>query len=156
MADMKTITPFDYAHLLTQVKQRVKIAQQRAVYAANGELLHMYWDIGNLLHNAQQLAGWGKGTLKQLEQDLKNEYPEVKGFSVRNCQCMIQFYQEYNQQLTLPKQPENTQLAVAQLSQYNFELPILHLSWTHNIILIQRVKDIKARYWYMIQILTNH
>lgn len=48
------------------------------------------------------------------------------------------------------------QPSVAQLEGSNKELPIKHLSWTHNIILIQRVKDIKARYWYMIQCITSH
>ena len=42
------------------------------------------------------------------------------------------------------------------MPEYNFTLPIIHLSWTHNIILIQRVKDIQARYWYMIQSIANH
>ena len=46
--------------------------------------------------------------------------------------------------------------AVAQLPGFNFTLPIRHIHWTHNVILMQRVKDIKARYWYMIQCLTSH
>lgn len=45
---------------------------------------------------------------------------------------------------------------VAHLPKYNFTLPIIHLSWTHNIVLIQRVKDIQARYWYMVQAIANH
>lgn len=82
---------------------------------------------------------------------------------------MIQFYNEYNEELTLPKDTDsntqstiaqldkqNTQSPIAQLPKYNFSLPILHLPWGHNIILIQRVKDIKARYWYMVQSLANH
>ena len=89
--------------------------------------------------------------------------------AMRNCQCMIQFYEEYNQELTLPKSgtpiaqlpvaqlgEAKTQPTVAQLPEYNFTLPVIHLSWTHNIILIQRVKDIQARYWYMIQSIANH
>ena len=35
-----------YAALLRKIKQRVLIAQQRAIYAANEEMLRMYWDIG--------------------------------------------------------------------------------------------------------------
>ena len=67
--------------------------------------------------------------------DMHNYYPEIKGFSVRNCQCMIQFYEEYNQELTLPKSgtliaqlpvaqlgKAKTQPAVAQLPDYNFTL----------------------------------
>ena len=46
---MTQMLPFDYSQLLRQVKQRVSQAQQRAIYAANEELLRMYWDIGEML-----------------------------------------------------------------------------------------------------------
>lgn len=81
------------------------LAQKKAIYAANGEMLSMYWDIGKLLSESQTQIGWGNNALEQLSGDLKNDYPKVKGFSVRNCQFMIQFYNEYNQQLTNTKQP---------------------------------------------------
>lgn len=42
------------------------------------------------------------------------------------------------------------------IGQYNFSLPIKHLSWAHNLILLQQVKDIRARYWYMVQSITSH
>ena len=169
MAETIQTERFDYLRLLAQVKKRVLLAQQRAIYSANDEVLRMYWDVGHILSDAQKQIGWGNGALKRLSVDMRNDYPEIKGFSVRNCQCMIQFYNEYNQELTLPKDAspitqssvaqlprQKTQLSVAQLPKYNFTLPILHLPWTHNIILIQRVKDIKARYWYMVQTITNH
>lgn len=143
----------NYATLLRQVKRRVALAQQRAIFAANEELLRMYWDLGQMLHTAQQAEGWGKGTLVRLSQDMKNEYPREKGFSVRNFQYMMQFFEEYNQELTMVK--AITKPAVAQLQEYNFTLPIRHVHWTHNVILMQRVKDVKARYWYMIQCLTS-
>ena len=167
-----------YSLLLRQVKQRVVLAQQRAIYSANEELLRMYWDLGQMLYAAQHAEGWGNRTLARLSADLKNEYPKEKGFSERNFQFMIQFYQEYNQELTMVKvnesliaKPPVSQLqesadvlhknaiakpAVAQLPEFNFTLPIRHIHWTHNVILMQRVKDIRARYWYMIQCLTSH
>lgn len=168
----------NYSNLLRQVKQRVALAQQGAIFAANEELLHMYWDLGYILYKAQHAEGWGKGTLSRLSADMKNEYPEEKGFSVRNFQFMIQFYQEYNQELTMIKSVKSlitkptvsqlhndtdklhintiTQPPVSQLPEYNFSLPIRHIHWTHNVILMQRVKDIKARYWYMMQCLTSN
>ncbi len=45
---------------------------------------------------------------------------------------------------------------VAQLEKCNFTLPIKHLDWTHNLIIMQQVKDIRARYWYMVQSITSH
>ena len=38
-----------YAALLRKIKQRVQVAQQRAIYAVNEEMLRMYWDIGAIL-----------------------------------------------------------------------------------------------------------
>lgn len=168
---------FNYTQLLLQVKKRVALAQQRAIYAANEEMLHMYWDIGEMLEMSQKADGWGQKTLERLSTDLKNDFPKVKGFSVRNMQYMMQFYEEYNKELTLPKSEQQsiTQLALAQLDNYtkteeyaiakssisqlptyNFILPIKSLSWTHNLILIQKVKDIRARYWYMVQSIKSH
>lgn len=168
----------DYPKLLRQIKQRVSQAQQRAIYSANAELLRMYWDIGELLSEAQRLDSWGSGTLERLSTDMKNLYPEIKGFTVRNFQFMVQFYEEYNSELTMVKSipqqtttqlqtntkpvvsqlcsSQNTKPAVSQLPKYNFELPIKHLSWSHNLLLIQQVKDIRARYWYMTQCVANH
>lgn len=148
----------NYSTLLRQVKKRVALAQQRAIYAANEELLRMYWDLGQIIYNAKSAEGWGKGTLARLSVDLKNEYPEEKGFSERNLRCMVDFYLEYNKDLNAIKDRHNSilQPAVAELPEYNFSLPIRHIHWTHNVILMQRVKDVKARYWYMIQCLTSH
>ena len=95
---------FNYATLLKQVKARVALAQKKAIYSANEEMLSMYWDIGKLLCESQKQIGWGNNALEQLA----------------NC-----------------------------------VLPIKQLSWSHNITLIQRVKDLKARYWYMIQCLKS-
>lgn len=161
-----------YAALLRKIKQRVQIAQQRAIYAANEEMLRMYWDVGEMLQQSQNADGWGKKTLQRLAVDLKNDYSEIKGFTVRNMQYMVQFFNEYNQELTMVKgadsitkslisqlgnNPESiTQSLVAQLGEYNFTLPVKHLDWTHNLVLIKQVKDIRARYWYMVQSITNH
>ena len=166
-----------YNTLLRHIKQRVAQAQQRAIYSANEEMLRMYWDIGEMLTNSQMADGWGQKTLERLSVDLKNEFPAIKGFSVRNMQCMMQFFNEYNSELTMVKKVENpitqsaiaqlnknaetdnytiTQSSIAQLPTYNFELPIKHLSWTHNIVLIQRIKDIRARYWYMVQCIKSN
>lgn len=176
-----------YATLLHQIKQRVLLAQQRAIYAANEEMLRMYWDIGEMLQQSQDADGWGKKTLHRLSMDLKNDYPEIKGLSARNLQCMIQFFNEYNQELTMTKEASSimqppvaqfdkaaqpitkplvsqsdkaakpiTQSVIAQFNRYNFTLPIKHLPWTHNLILMQQVKDIRARYWYMVQSITSH
>lgn len=114
-----------YAALLRRIKQRVQIAQQRAIYAANEEMLRMYCDVGEMLQQSQNADGWGKKTLQRLAVDLKNDYAEIKGFSVRNMQCMIQFFNEYNQELTMVKggsysNYETSDFAIKEQSRLNY------------------------------------
>lgn len=100
----------------------------------------------------QEADGWGKKTLQRLAADLKNDYSEIKGFTVRNMQYMVQFFNEYNQELMMIKRAAspNAKSLISHLDEYNFTLPIKHLDWTHNLVLIKQVKDIRARYWYMV------
>ena len=56
----------DYAALLRKIKQRVQVAQQRAIYAVNEEMLRMYWDIGEMLQQSQGSDGLWQKTLQRL------------------------------------------------------------------------------------------
>ena len=83
---------------------------------------------------------------------------EQSNFTVRNMQYMVQFFNEHNQELTMIKRAVSpiAKSVISQLDEYKFTLPIKHLDWTHNLVLIKQVKDIRARYWYMVQSITNH
>ena len=120
-----------YTTLLRHIKQRVTQAQQRAFFSANEEMLRMYWDVGEMLTGSQMEDGWGQKTLERLSVDLKNEFPKIKGFSVRNMQFMMQFYEEYNKELTLPKcyTPGIAKLPISQLNK-NTETDIDMLTFT--------------------------
>ena len=67
---------------------------------------------------------------------------------------MVQFFNEYNQELTMVKgavssitQPavaqqdksskSITKSVISQLDKYNITLPIKHLNWTHNLVLMK-------------------
>lgn len=94
-----------YGDLLADIKTRIRQAQYRAAMSANAEMLHLYWDIGHMVANRQGMEGWGKGLLRRLSVDLKNELPEIKGFSERNLQLMIQFQKEYPTLFVIPQRP---------------------------------------------------
>ncbi|MDM8520302.1 PDDEXK nuclease domain-containing protein [Anaerolineales bacterium HSG6] len=142
-----------YGLLLNDVKGRIRQAQLKAALSANAEMITLYWDIGRIINERQQETGWGTGVIPQLSRDLHNELPELKGFSVRNLQFMVQFFNEYPTGLPNVKQP------VSHLTNQPTipELPhlVLQLPWTHNILLIQKVKDRSIRLWYMQQTLQN-
>src|SRR5574337_341710 len=99
----------DFAALLADVKGRIQSAQTRAVLAVNAELVRLYWDIGRIIDDRQQREGWGAAVIPRLAKALKNELPELKGFSERNIKLMLAFYREY------PNPGEFVQQAVAQM-----------------------------------------
>lgn len=70
-----------FGALLADVKGRIQAAQTRAVVAVNTELVRLYWDIGRLIEERQRREGWGAAVIPRLALELKNELPELKGFS---------------------------------------------------------------------------
>jgi len=54
-----------------------------------------YWDLGRQIVEKQENAKWGSGFLEQLSKDLKAEFPEMTGFTVRNLQYCKTFFAFY-------------------------------------------------------------
>lgn len=163
-----------YLALVGEIKERVHGAQRRAVLSANAEMIHLYWDIGRMIAARQEEEGWGAGVIPRLATDLKNELPEQKGFSETNLKRMVQFSREYTSllpigaqavpQLTtgeserssLPSEHEIGAQAAPQLGQGDVDFnTVFQLSWGHNVVLIQKVKDLPTRLWYARQALEH-
>lgn len=165
MSDIPANSLRDYSDLLGQVKSRIRQAQSKAILSANAEMIRLYWDIGRLVAQQQRLKGWGSSVIPRLARDIRNDLPEVKGFSERNIGYMIRFAREYpilqppaakmlpdpttpilqTPAAKLPKHIDTTTL-----QQFAFQLP-----WFHNVLLMEKVKDLPTRLWYMQQTLQN-
>jgi len=89
-----------YAEFLGALKASIRQRQYQALRAVNHELLALYWDIGQAIHQKQQEQGWGKAIVETLAHDLQVEFPGRNGFSAQNLWLMRQFYREYSE---LPK-----------------------------------------------------
>jgi len=83
--------PSDYVAWLAELKTRIHNAQQRATLAVNRELVLLYWQIGRDILERQAREGWGARVIERLAQDLRNAFPEMKGFSPRNLKYMRSF-----------------------------------------------------------------
>lgn len=153
-----------YRDLLADIKVRVRRAQHKAAISASAEMILMYWDIGRMIAARQEREGWGAGVIPRLAVDLKNELPEQKGFSERNIKLMVQFCQTYPDALTIG-QPPVAQISdgktprsigqppVAQLTM--IQRAVLSVSWAHNVILIQKIKDLPTRLCYARQVIEH-
>lgn len=78
------VLPADYADWLASLNQRIASAQQRAITAANKELVLLYWQIGQQILVRQERQGWGAQVVDHLAKDLAVAFPAMKGFSLRN------------------------------------------------------------------------
>jgi predicted nuclease of restriction endonuclease-like (RecB) superfamily len=170
----------DYIPLLDSIKTRIRRTQVRAMLSANAEMLLLYWDVGRIVSERQTVEGWGAGVIPRLAADIKNDLPEIKGFSERNMDRMIRFYKDYPLLGALvPRESAEsspkTSISpppVAKLSnasrEHSISLPhvaqlgtadeiriqvfqefALLLPWAHHVVLMEKVKDVSIRLWYM-------
>lgn len=119
----------EYVSLLDSLKDRVRAAQVRAAVSVNRELILLYWEIGRDILTRQEKLGWGAKVIDQLSGDLKQAFPEMKGFSARNLKYMRAFAEAW------PDRPI-VQEALAQIP------------WYHNLALLEKLKDRDQRRWY--------
>jgi predicted nuclease of restriction endonuclease-like (RecB) superfamily len=121
--------PEGYANWLAELKSRIHSAQQRATMAVNRELVLLYWQIGRDILARQAEQGWGAKVIDRLAHDLRNAFPEMKGFSRANLMYMRAFAEAWPDE-------QIVQQAVGQLP------------WGHNLVLLARLKQPEQRLAY--------
>ncbi|MFZ3047395.1 MAG: PDDEXK nuclease domain-containing protein [Desulfatirhabdiaceae bacterium] len=125
-----TTPPEGYADWLADLKTRIHSAQQRATLAVNRELVLLYWQIGRDILARQAEQGWGAKVIDRLAHDLRNAFPNMKGFSPRNLKYMRAVAEAW-------PEPEFVQQAAAQLP------------WFHLCTLIDKLSTREERDWYL-------
>jgi len=163
--------PAGFPKLLEEIKARIRLAQTRAMQAVNAELVQVYWDIGRMIDMRQRQEGWGAGVIPRLARELRNELPEIKGFSERNIKSMLAFYRAYPDPSAFVQQPvaqmpgkrisppstartERTEKGQQAVAQFPDSL-LWSIPWGHHVLLMVKVKDLNARLWYMQQTLVG-
>lgn len=118
-----------YNAFFDALKTRIRTAQLRASLAVNQELMLLYWHIGREILKRQQEEGWGSKVVSRLAEDLKREFPDMKGFSRTNLLYMRAFAEAY---------PDE---AIVQRSAGQ-------IPWRHNQVLLDKLKTLEERLWY--------
>ncbi len=129
MSSTNLPVPTGYADWLRELKSRIQGARQRALLAANAEQIALYHHIGRELLDRRDRDGWGAKVVERLASDLRDAFPDMRGFSVRNLKYMRHFAQEC---------PD---LRIGQQS-------AAQLPWFHVITLITKLADPAQRAWY--------
>jgi predicted nuclease of restriction endonuclease-like (RecB) superfamily len=127
---MTQLVSAEYVSLLSEVKERVRRAQYAALRSVNRELITLYWDIGRMIVGRQVDGSWGKAVVERLAADLRAEFPGVGGFSASNLWRMKAFYEAY---------ASSGKLAPL----------VREISWSHNLIILERCSDPLEREFYI-------
>ena len=117
----------EYLSIIENIKSEIKAAQYRAAVHANVDMLLLYHDIGCVINEHKS---WGNKFIDNLATDIRIAFPESKGYSVRNLKYMAKFAETYPDR-------KFVQTVSAQIP------------WSHNIAILEKVKDPQQRIWYI-------
>jgi predicted nuclease of restriction endonuclease-like (RecB) superfamily len=125
-----------YFELRDSIVERIKETRLRFVLQANSGMIELYWHIGNDILRRQKSEGWGANVINRLSADLREEFPEMEGFSPRNLGSMKRFAATWPDPLILQQ-------------------PVAKLQWRSVLTLLTKIRDNPTREWYARKALEN-
>jgi predicted nuclease of restriction endonuclease-like (RecB) superfamily len=125
----KGTMPVWYPDLLSSVSGHVAAGRRRSIAAVNQQVIQTYWAIGRDILDRQESEGWGSKVIDRLSADLRQQFPEAKGFSPRSLKYMRAF-------------------AAAWTLDEIVQQPAAQLPWGHQMVLLDKASDTVARLWY--------
>lgn len=118
---------------INNIKKDVLNTRNKIIHNVNKELINMYFRMGKII---SENTKYGNNFILILSKSLKLEFTDSTGFSERNLRRMKAFYEEYKEFVILPPS-------------------VAELPWTHNYILLEKIKDIDKRLWYAEECIKN-
>ncbi len=149
----KLIHTGEYKGWIDQLKSRFRQSQLKASVAVNTTLLSFYWELGADIVEKQKNSNWGDGFIRQLSEDLMEEFPDSAGFSHRNIKCIRQWYMFWNQFFTIGQQPvaqlepavNGDTFAIVEQAIYQ----LTSVPWGHNLVIISKCKNHDEAIYYV-------
>ena len=130
------LIPAGYTDWLAGIKKEIAQARSRAALAVNAELVQLYGRIGQEIVQRQAEQGWGTRVIDRLASDLKESFPDMRGWSSSNLKYM-RFFAEHCPKGQFGQQPAD------------------QLPWFHIVTLLTKLDDEAGREWYATQAVTN-
>lgn len=116
----------EFKDLVLCVKEDILKTRFEVQTNANIELIKLYFRIGKIV---SENAKYGNRFIQDFSTSLKLEFPDTTGFSTRNLSRMKKFYEEYKDLSNLP-------------------MALAKLPWSHNNLLLDKIKELNVREWY--------
>ena len=152
----------EYAEWLKSLSQRFRQSQIKAAVKVNSELLKFYWSLGQDIVERDFENTYGSEFFKNLSIDLKEEFPDTKGFSPTNLGYIKRFYILYSNVAKINPRLEGNFPQISNILNYpqvggNSEPLIFSVPWGHHKLLIDKfLKAPEKVLFYVQKIIENN
>jgi predicted nuclease of restriction endonuclease-like (RecB) superfamily len=174
-----------YLQAVEQIKTAILQSQYKAIRLANQEQLKLYFSIGRFISANSRSGYWGTGALGVISAQLKKDVPGLMGFSESSLRNMRKFYEAWSFiedtsatavadlqqdekddiQIQQPRllnlqHTDNESIAIQQVHLSNIEdvsiESFLAIPFIHHIRILEKVKDLDARLFYIQLTASSH
>ena len=115
-----------YREWLSEIKSDYRRSQIKAAVKVNEELLRFYWRLGRGIAQLHFDAEWGSGFYEALSKDLKEAFPDSKGFAVSNLRYMRRYYELFPD---FPIRPQVEGEIMPRVGEQIFMIPWNHIKY---------------------------
>jgi len=137
-------TDKEYKEFIQNLKLEVKQARLKAIRSINTELIQLYYSIGQKIVQKQKETNWGDNLIGQIEKDLKQEFPEITGFSRANLFYMRKMYLFFGEVEKVPQ-------AVAQ----KIPQAVGQMPWGHIRLILDKIQHLDEAQFYIQETINN-
>ena len=156
---MESLKNEDYKQWISEIKDKIRSSQIKASLSVNNEMLKLYWDLGRSISDKLTKSNWGTKVVAKLSEDLRRTFPDFEGFSKRNLLFMRQWFEFYqqsgNEQIEIMKQVVS-QFPIALNSTDRIKMLVSLIPWGHNIVIIQKTKNLEQSLFYILKTIENN
>ena len=152
----------DYVAWLSEIKQRYHSAQIKAAVKVNTEKLAFNWSVGRDLVIRKAEEKWGSGVVEQLSFDLRDAFPNEKGFGTTNLWAMKKWYLFFSSPDAVEKLHQlGGELQNSNIERFiklrqvggeiepDFPLVLGLVPWRHQVNIITKCKSIDETVFYL-------
>ncbi|MBR5603267.1 MAG: DUF1016 family protein [Bacteroidales bacterium] len=177
---MKNVQNHQYDKAAEIIKTAILQSQYEASKDINRIQLGLYFGIGKFLSERIRNAKWGTNALQSISDKLQSDLPGLRGFSATNLKKMRTFYDnwksmDYNSSVATDEiSPvatgeiedvqkegdiiigiENNAIRIDDVASFPIE-DFFKIPFSHHMLVIEKVKEIEARYYYIHRTAEEH
>lgn len=149
----------DYVQWLSDLKQRYRQSQAKAAVHVNHGMLEFYWSLGRDIVALKAESKWGSDFYNQLSVDLKQTFPQQKGFSVTNLKYIKRWYLFYYEQIIIRQQPaDEFKETIRQQVADELEMPVRFalIPLYHHIEIATKCHSLQEAFFYINQVINGN